>query len=294
MTDNSPYSNKLPDHPPAKHNGSTPAKPSPKGSRKWAQKWALITGASAGIGLALARELAAAGANLALTARRLDRLEQLARDLSAEHAIKVEIFAADLVRPEAPREIFDFTTSRNLEIELLINNAGFGAFGNHHEIPEPKLAEMVQVNCTAVALLCRLYIPAMVARRHGDVMIVSSVAAFQAVPFNSEYAATKAFDLILAEGIAEEVREFGVNVCALCPGSTSTEFQHVAGQPDRVFRVAETAEKVAHVGLEGLAKGKTVAISGTSNFLMVEAERLAPRRLIAKMAARMMRDPESK
>jgi len=265
-----------------------------KGVQKWAQKWVLITGASAGIGLALAEELAAAGAHLVLTARRLDRLKELARDLSAKHGVKVEIFGADLVRPEAPRTIFDFTTSRKIEIELLVNNAGFGAFGYHHEIPESRLSEMVQVNCTAVALLTRLYIPAMIERRHGDVLIVSSVAAFQAVPFNSAYAATKAFDLILAEGIAEEVREFGVNVCALCPGSTNTEFQQVAGQPDRVFRFAETAEKVARVGLEGLAKGKTVVISGTSNLLMVEAERLAPRCFVAKMAARMMREPASK
>lgn len=261
---------------------------------KWAGKWALITGASAGIGLALARQLAAVGANLVLTARRSDRLQDLARELTANHGVQVQILAVDLVRPQAPREIFNFTTSRQLEIELLINNAGFGAFGNHHEIPEDRISEMVQVNCTAVALLARIYIPPMVERRHGDVLIVSSVAAFQAVPFNSEYAATKAFDLILAEGIAEEVREFGVNVCALCPGSTNTEFQKVAGQPDRVFRVAETAEKVARVGLEGLAKGKTVAISGTSNMLMVEAERLAPRRFVAKMAARMMREAESK
>jgi short-subunit dehydrogenase len=267
---------------------------SEKRVQRWVQKWALITGASAGIGLALARELAAAGANLVLTARRLDRLEELARDLSARHGIKVEIFGADLVRPEAPREIFDFTTSRKIEIELLVNNAGFGAFGNHHEIPESRMSEMVQVNCTAVALLARLFVPAMVERRHGDVLIVSSVAAFQAVPFNSAYAATKAFDLIFAEGIAEEVREFGVNVCALCPGSTNTEFQGVAGQPDRMFRVAETAEKVARVGLEGLAKGKTVVISGTSNALMVEAERLAPRRFVAKMAARMMREADPK
>ena len=105
------------------------------------------------------------------------------------------------------------------------------------------------MNCTAVAVLTRLFVPAMVERRHGDVMIVSSVAAFQAVPFNSAYAATKAFDLIFAEGIAEELREFGIQVCALCPGSTRTEFQEVAGQPDRMFRVAETAAKVARVGL---------------------------------------------
>jgi short-subunit dehydrogenase len=266
----------------------------PAGAQRWRQKWALITGASAGIGLALARQLAAAGANLVLTARRIERLQDLARELTQKQGIKVEPLAADLIRPEAPHQILEFTASRQIEIELLVNNAGFGAFGYHHEITEDRLADMVQVNCTAVAALTRLFVPAMVERRHGDVLIVSSVAAFQAVPFNSVYAATKAFDLIFAEGIAEELREFGVRVCALCPGSTSTEFQRVANQPDRVFRVAETAEKVARVGLEGLAKGKTVVISGTSNTLMVEAQRIAPRRFVAKMAARMMRPGEER
>jgi short-subunit dehydrogenase len=129
----------------------------------------------------------------------------------------------------------------------------------------------------------------MVKRGHGDIMIVSSVAAFQPVPFNSAYAATKAFDLIFAEGIAEEVRPFGVNVCALCPGATTTEFQEVAQQPDRIFRDPETPEKVARVGLEALAAGKSYVISGLKNNLMVESERIAPRSFIAKMAAKMMR-----
>ena len=264
----------------------------PKWAKRWVQKWALVTGASAGIGLALAEQLAAAGVNLVLTARRVDRLQELARGLSARYDVKVEVFDADLVRSEAPRQIFEFTVARNIEIELLINNAGFGAFGANHEIRELRLAEMIQVNCTAVAVLTRLFVPGMVKRRHGDVMIVSSVAAFQPVPFNSAYAATKAFDLIFAEGIAEEVREFDVRVCALCPGSTNTEFQQVAGQPDRIFRVAETAEKVARVGLQGLARGKHIVISGKSNALMVELQRLAPRGFVAKMAARMMREPD--
>ncbi len=267
----------------------------PNGSSRgrWAGKWALVTGASAGIGWALAEQLAAGGANLVLTARRTDRLTKLGADLSAKHGIKAEAFAADLVQPGAPREIFAFTTGKGIEIELLINNAGFGVFGYIHEDDEARLLEMVQVNCSAVVHLTRLYTPVMVQRRHGDVMIVASTAAFQAVPFISAYAATKAFDLIFAEGIAEELRPFGVRVCALCPGSTTTEFQQVARQPDRAFRSAETADKVARVGLEGLAAGKTCVISGARNNLMVEAERLAPRRFIAKMAAKMMRREES-
>ena len=264
-----------------------------KWGSRWAQKWALVTGASAGIGLALAEQLAATGSHLVLTARRADRLQQLATDLAGKYGVRVEIVQADLARPEAPEEIFAFTTARNLQIELLINNAGFGAFGLNHEIREERLGEMIQVNCSAVVHLTHLFVPAMIERRRGDVLIVSSVAAFQALPFNSTYAATKAFDLIFSEGIAEELRPFGIRVCALCPGSTTTEFQQVANQPDRIFRVAETAEKVARVGLEGLAAGKTCVISGTMNQLMMQGKRLASRRLVTKMAAKMMRPTES-
>jgi uncharacterized protein len=262
---------------------------SAKFDKRWTGKWALLTGASAGIGRELAKLLAAGGANLVLTARRADRLTKLAGDLSDQHNIRVEVFAADLARPEAPSQIFAFTQRKLIEVELLINNAGFGAFGSLQEIPEGRMLEMIQVNCSAVVQLTRLYVPGMVERRHGDVLIVASVAGFQAVPYNSVYAATKAFDLIFAEGIAEELSEFGVRVCALCPGSTDTEFQGVAQQPDRVFRSAETAAKVARVGLAGLAAGKSSVISGAKNALMMAGERLAPRRFVVRMAAKMMR-----
>lgn len=262
-------------------------------SNRWAGKWALITGASAGIGWALAEQLAARRANLVLTARRTDRLQKLAADLTAKHGIKAEIFAADLIRPEAPAEIYAFTAGKGIEIELLVNNAGFGAFGYNHEIQESRLLDMVQLNCTAVVHLTRLYMPGMVERRHGDVLIVASTAGFQAVPFISAYAATKAFDLIFAEGLAEEVARFGVRVCALCPGSTNTEFKDVAGQPDRQFRIAETAEAVARAGLEALEQGKSWVISGRRNRMMVWGERLAPRRFVARMAAKVMGPTET-
>lgn len=258
-------------------------------TQEWRGKWALITGASAGIGLELAKLLAMGGADLVLTARRADRLQKLASDLAVQHGVKVEVFSADLTQQDAPAQIFAFTTSKKIEVELLINNAGFGAFGNTHEIPVEKMLEMIQVNCSAVVYLTRLYLPGMVERRHGDVMIVASLAAFQPVPYNSAYAATKAFDLLFAEGVAEEVRPFGVRVSALCPGPTTTEFQTVAHQPDRTFRSPEPADKVARVGLEALAEGKSYVISGTMNKIMKEAQRLAPRSLVAKMAANMMR-----
>jgi uncharacterized protein len=262
---------------------------SAKDRARWAGQWALITGASAGIGEAIARQLAATGAHLVVTARRADRLDTLASHLRSRHAIRVEVLQADLGQPGAARAIYAFTKGLGLEVELLVNNAGFGAFGYIHEISGDRLLEMIQVNCTAVVELTRLYAPGMVQRRHGDILIVASTAAFQAVPFISAYAATKAFDLIFAEGIAEELRPFGVRVCALCPGSTNTEFQQVAKQPDRAFRSAETAEKVARVGLEGLARGETCVISGARNRWMIASERVAPRSVVARMAARMMR-----
>jgi len=234
------------------------------------------------------------GAHLVMTARRTDRLAALASSLGSKYGVKIETFEADLTQPDAPRAVHAFTSERGIEIELLVNNAGFGAFGYAHEIEEGRVADMVQVNCSAVVQLTRLYAPAMVQRGHGDILIVASTAAFQAVPFISAYAATKAFDLLFAEGIAEELRPFGVSVCALCPGSTNTEFKGVAGQPDRVFRFAETAEKVARVGLDGLARGESCVISGTKNRLMVVSERLAPRRFVTRAAAKVMRpDPTS-
>ena len=256
---------------------------------RWSGKWALVTGASAGIGRALAEQLAESGVNLVLTARRRDRLEHLASWLASERGIKTEIIVADLARPEAPGHIRAFIQDKGLEIELLINNAGFGAYGAFHESPLARDLEMVQVNCAAVVELTHLYLPEMVARRRGDILIVASVAGFQAVPYISLYAATKAFDLHFAVGIAEEVRRYGVHVCALCPGSTMTEFREVAGQPPRTFRGAETAEKVARVALDALAKGKSSVISGFKNRMNVEGQRLAPRRLVTRVAEGMFR-----
>jgi short-subunit dehydrogenase len=253
----------------------------------WRGKWALVTGASAGIGGELARQLAAGGANLVLTARRGERLAKLAIDLSAQYKIQVESFPADLARPETPREIFRFTQQKQLPIEVLANNAGFGKYGEFFRADSQRLMEMVQVNVAAVVSLTHLYLPAMAERRSGYVLIVASTAAYQAVPYISTYAATKAFDLMFAEGVAEEMRGYGVRVCCLCPGSTESEFNEVAGQPPRILRRRETAEKVARVGLEALAEGRPVVISGMQNWVSVEAQRLVPRRLVTRVAARM-------
>ncbi len=255
----------------------------------WRGKWALVTGASAGIGKALAEQLAAGGTNLVLTARRRERLEQLAGQLTTR-GVRVEIVVADLADPVAPEAIHAFTKKKGIDVELLINNAGFGAYGELHKVALPRLLEMVQVNCSAVVHLTRLYVPEMVARRRGDILILASTAGFQAVPYISTYAATKAFDLLFAEGLAEEMKPHGVRVCALCPGSTESEFHDVAGQGHlAASKKRETAEKVARTGLRALAAGKSYVISGTGNYLGTHGQRLVPRRFVTRIAAGMFK-----
>ena len=255
---------------------------------EWRGKWALVTGASAGIGLALAQELAEGGTNLVLTARREDRLQALAQDLAAKHKIQAEVVAADLATARAPEEIFAFTRQKGIAIHLLINNAGFGAYGELPEIQVQRLLDMVQVNCSAVVHLTRLFLPPMISRKTGDLLIVASTASFQAVPYISTYAATKAFDLLFAEGLAEEMKPYGIRVCALCPGSTESEFHAVAGQ-ERFARGKESAQKVARTGLRSLAAGNSYVVSGWRNYLGVLGERLVPRRFVTRVAAGMFK-----
>src|SRR5260370_36309624 len=168
----------------------------------WRGKWALITGASAGIGAAFAKELACGGTNLVLTERRKARLENLARGLAANYKISTDVIAADLADSNAPEKIFAFTSGKRIEIDLLINNAGFGQYGELPSVEKQRLLDMVQVNCGAVVHLTRLYLPEMVARGRGDVLILASTASFQAVPYISTSSATKAVDLLFAEGLA--------------------------------------------------------------------------------------------
>jgi hypothetical protein len=255
----------------------------------WQGKWALVTGASAGIGREISKQLAADGAHLVLVARRADRLAQLAGELTQRYKVRCEICVADLTHPEAPQEILRFTQEKELPIEVLINNAGFGINGEFLRADPQRLLEMVQVNVGSVMYLARLFLPAMAQRRSGYMMVVASTAAFQAVPYLSTYAATKAFDLLFAEGIAAELAEQGVRICALCPGSTDTEFQEVAGQTERMARSKESAEKVARVGLQALAAGKPMVISGLKNRLAMESQRLAPRSWVTRAVARMFK-----
>jgi short-subunit dehydrogenase len=256
----------------------------------WRGRWALVTGASSGIGWALAEQLAAGGAHLLLTARRRQRLTQLRKNLRAAHTVQVEVLAADLEQPNAPEAIFAFTNERGIAVDLLVNNAGVGSYGEFCKSSRPRELGIVQVNCAAAVHLTHLYLPGMVERRAGDILIVASTGAYQGVPYMATYAASKAFDLLFAEGLAEEVKRYGVRVCALCPGPTVSEFQRVAGVPQKMTAgLEESAEQVARIGLRALAAGEHSVISGFTNWLGVEVQRIAPRRFVTYAAERLFR-----
>lgn len=221
-------------------------------------KWALVTGASAGIGVALARELASHGAKLILTARRRERLDTLAAELAA-HGAEVRIVVADLSDPAAAQQIFDATEGAGITVDILIENAGLGLFGAFYTNPMEQEFTQIRVNCEAVVRLARLFVPRMVERRRGWVLVTASGASFQPVPYLSTYAATKAFDRSFAQALAAEVAQFGVKVTALCPGATESEFFDVA-RAGAFRRGAQSAEEVARLGIDGLARGKRTVI----------------------------------
>ncbi len=262
--------------------------------RAFEGKWALVTGASAGIGEALAIELAAAGANLILTARRAERLETLARRLGSEHQIQTQVIPADLADPAVPKQLFDATEGRGTTVDILINNAGFGYYGEFVAGDQAWQRTMVDVNCAAVVDLTRIFLPRMIERKRGDIMIVASTAAYQPVAYMATYAATKAFDRMLAEALAEETARFGIRVSALCPGPTESEFGKVAGSPPSADRGRgfQKADEVARRGLEGMVNGKHWVLPSFINSASVFMQRFMPRRMVTGAAEKMFR-PDS-
>src|SRR6478672_1120040 len=185
---------------------------------------ALITGGSGGIGLETAKVLARKDYDLVLVARNRDALEAAAGQIEGKHTVSVHVFAADLGRREAPEAIFDFLRNENIPIEVLVNNAGFGLGGEFAETELTRELEMIQVNIAALTHLSKLFLPAMIKRRSGRILNVASTAAFQPGPLMAVYYATKAYVLSFSEALAEELRNSGVTVTALCPGPTQTAF----------------------------------------------------------------------
>jgi short-subunit dehydrogenase len=250
----------------------------------------LITGASMGLGAEFARLFAANGHDLVLTARSADKLASVKREIENLHGASVLVIVADLSEPGAPRVIFDEISAAGIEVDVLVNNAGYGMYGFFHEADRDAVMGMIQVNVNALVLLTRLFIGAMVARGRGRILNVASTAAFQPGPLQPVYYATKAFVLSFTEAIANELKGTGVTATALCPGPVATGFQERANVGDvRGLRLMmrTTPEQVVREGFDGMVRGRSVVIPGVLNRTLVFMIRLSPRNFVTAMVRRI-------
>jgi short-subunit dehydrogenase len=253
---------------------------------------ALITGASGGIGEALARLIAADGASVVLVARRLDALSALANQLARAHGVQALALAQDLAEPGAADRLYEQIVARGLQVDVLVNNAGFATYGPFVETSAAEEEALLRVNVGALTTLTKHCLPGMVARRHGRVLNVASTAAFQPGPLMAVYYASKAYVLSFSEALAEEVGGSGVTVTCLCPGPTRTGFQERAQmQESKLFSTLSvmTAAEVARAGYDGMLAGRRIVIPGLGNKLGVQLLRLSPRAVAARVV-RMIQD----
>ena len=246
---------------------------------------ALITGASMGLGKELAKIFAADGRDVVLVARSEDKLRSLGQELEGAHGITAHVVPADLTDPSAPASIFASVQSMGLELDYLVNNAGFGAVGPFAELSLELQMDMLQVNIDALVALTHLGLQGMLARKRGRILNIASIAAFQPGPDMTMYYATKAFVLMFSEGIAEEVKDAGVTVTVHCPGATATNFAETARNATSLyFRLgAAPADKVARHAYRSMMKGRVVVIEGLMNWLGAFSVRFSPRALVRRV-----------
>lgn len=248
------------------------------------QKVALITGASAGLGVDFARQLSARGQRLVLAARRADRLEALATELGNARAV-----AIDLSAPGAAAKLLNDLSAAGEAVDTLINNAGFGLGGAFAELDAARQRQMIDLNIGTLTDLCRAVVPGMIERKSGAILNVASTAAFQPGPGMAVYFATKAYVLSFTEALHEELTPFGIRVSALCPGPTRTEFGNVAGFGNKgaFDRLSMESTDVVRIGLRGLDRNQGVAIAGAMNKAAAFSTRLVPRSVVRKIAGKM-------
>ncbi len=251
-------------------------------------KTALVTGASSGLGSCFAEQLARRGVNLVITARRAERLEKLAGELSDRHGVQVSCLPLDLAEPGAAKRLFDQTEGAGRPIDILINNAGFASFGPFSRQSWETVNKLILVDILALTELTHRFIQAMVPRKRGHILNVASFAAYMPVPGHAVYASAKTYVRNFTEALAHEIRKTRVRACCLCPGSTATEFWEVAGQKRPPFLIRATMsspEKVARIGLKALFRRRRNVVSGFLNKLVVWLTRFSPRRFAVRLAA---------
>lgn len=252
---------------------------------------AFITGASGGIGLELAKIHARNGHNLILAARSGDRLNMIKSELEEAYSIRVDVIAIDLSEPGAAHRLFELAGGKDLHVDFLINNAGFGTFGMFAEAEIGKTEEMMRLNMESLTTLTRLVLPGMLSRKSGRIMNIASTAAFQPGPLMAVYFASKAYVLRFSEALANEVQGSGVTITVYCPAATQSGFQTAAKMEDSRLvknRKLDTAESVAHDAYKAMMRGQSVAIYGRINALLAWSTGLFPSAMVAKIARWMI------
>lgn len=249
----------------------------------------LITGSSGGIGYELAGICAEEGCNLVLVARSKDKLEKLKLELEQQFKVSVYVIVKDLFLPGAASEVFNELATQNITIDYLVNNAGMGDVGLFAESDWDKQEKMISLNVTALSHFTRLFLPGMIKKGSGKILNVASTASFQPGPTMSVYFATKAYVLSFSEAIDNEVREKGITVTALCPGSTESGFHAAAEGNEKPARERKlpSAREVAEYAYNAMMNGKRVAIPGIKNTVMANAVRFLPRSVVVKMARKI-------
>lgn len=252
---------------------------------------ALITGASSGIGLELAKIHASRGGNLILVARSKGKLDELKAELESSYGVSVQNIVKDLTLPGSAREVYEETQRQQIQVDYLINNAGFGDFGKFTETDWQKEEQMISLNIGTLTQLTKLYAQEMVKRKRGRIMNVASTAAFQSGPLMAVYFATKAYVLSFSEAVDNEVRDQGVTVTTLCPGPTETGFMAAAAMEESGLikgKKLPTSKEVAEYGYAAMLKGKTVAVHGLMNSLLSSSVGLMPRKLVVTITRMLM------
>jgi short-subunit dehydrogenase len=257
-----------------------------------AGQWALVTGASSGFGIDFAHLLAARGANIVLAARSIEPMERLATELQARHGVRTHVVGIDLARPGVGIELRERLAGAGIAIDILINNAGYGVYGDFLSQPIARTLDMLQLNMLSLTELTHAFADAMAARGRGKILLVSSIGGYQATPSYAAYSASKAYVLLFGEALHEELKRRGVTVTVLSPGITATRFLEGAGQKATLYQrmVMMQSRPVARLGLEALFAGRASIVPGWLNTVTAWSNRLMPRLVQRRVAFALMKN----
>lgn len=253
-------------------------------------RWALVTGASSGLGVDFAHELAQRSMNLVLVARRGARLREVKAELEVQYGVDALVIPQDLAALDAPRDLYDEINERGIQIDVLVNNAGFGVYGEFAEVPWEREEAMLKLDILTVVHLTKLFVNDMLARDFGYILQVSSIGAYLPSPTYATYSAAKSFVLNFGEALDYELRGSNVSCTVVSPGVTATEFLKVSGQEPTLYQrlMMMESDEVARIAIEKMLVGQPSVVTGWLNALMVWSNRLMPRRLSAAVGHKLM------